>query len=112
MNDYPMPPKIEETVKKLNLDAYRITVEPPPLPSKDIWSQAKDLIGKALDSAAEDSRTYEVKAQVLFDRIKELENELKEAKNITRSFDLAWDECFGPESFPFIKSHFKSRLGL
>ena len=44
--------------------------------------------------------------------MKEQHTESMVLTDMKRSFDLVWTECFGVDGFPFVKAHFKSRLGL
>ena len=106
-----LPPYLNETVEKLNLDCFSVKA-PPPLPTNDPWDLAKSKIQAVLDEML--SETKKDNEQILKLTIEnlELKEKLYKADNITRVFDIAFDEMFGVDTFPHVRTAFKSRLGI
>lgn len=81
------------------------------LPDSEDCAAAVELIQYAVMGLADKTAELE-KLKVTLAQKMHIENTMDFKQNLKAAFDLTWCECFGPEAFPTLKTHFKNRLGL
>lgn len=106
-----LPPLINSEVTKIDLGAYSVKVSSGP-PEPDKWEVAKQNLSDLLEDLRVDlDRLKRENIQLQMD-CENMAKQLADKNNIGRTFDIIWCEVFGPEVGPFVKDHFKKRLGI
>ncbi len=83
----------------------------PQHPCGEEYVAVMELIQDAWQTGIDKTQECEdLKKRIQLMKEQQLESMVK--IDMKRSFDLTWSECFGPEAFPTLKAHFKTRMGL
>lgn len=112
---------IKTEVAKLNIENFPT---PPTIPEREkdhytiLQSELMALVDRIrqdLNYLSEKNKELQFQNQKLkeaFETRSLISQQIDTRKEVRRAFDLTWSEVFGEENFPFLKKHFKERLGL